>query len=149
MPADPRDDFGVFTGHEHMFFGIRDPFRMIRDETVSMVRRQVEDTEVDSIVCAGEPKYLTLGRKLDDGAQVVVTWFGFCVHARVALHYDGGRQRDELPSVLTFLFGRVDEPGQEVSRVHLDVHADAERGFTDDVFHQRFLAFRNEPPTSS
>ncbi len=147
MPADPRDDFAVFTGHEHMFFGIRDPYRMIRGETESVLRGQVDDTEVESIVCSGEPKYLTLGRKIDDGS-VVVTWFGFCVRALVALRYDGGRQRDELPSALTFLFGRVDEPGQELTRVYLDVHDDAERCFTDDVFHQRFLAFRNEPPSS-
>jgi hypothetical protein len=144
MPADPRDDFSVFAGNEHMFFTLRDPYRMMRDEVEAGLRRQVADTEITAIACSDTPKYLTLGRKIDDDTKIAVTYFAFCVRARIALTYDGGQQRDELPATLTFLFGRIDEPGRETSRVYIDVHGDAERSFTDDMFQQRFVAFRNE-----
>jgi hypothetical protein len=152
MPADPRDDFSVFGGNEHMFFTLRDPYRTIRDETEASLRRQVADTVVTSIVCTAPPKFLTLGRKIDDGTRVAVSFFAFCVRARIALTCDAGQQHDELHATLSFLFGRIDEPGHETSRVHIDVHADAERAFTDEVFQQRFAAFRAEsidPQTSS
>ncbi|HEY0993444.1 MAG TPA: hypothetical protein VGD80_40605 [Kofleriaceae bacterium] len=144
MPADPRDDFSVFADTEHMFFTLRDPYRLIRDETEAGLRRQVSDTEVSSIVCGGVPKFLTIGRKLDGGARIAVTWFAFCVQARIALTCDAGRQRDELGATLTFLFGRIDEPGREASRVFIDLHNDAEPCFTDEVFQERFVAFRAE-----
>jgi hypothetical protein len=144
MPADPRDDFSVFAGNEHMFFTLRDPYRMMRDEVEAGMRRQVADTEVTAIACSDAPKYLTLGRKIGDGARIAVTHFALCVRARIALTYDGGQQRDELPATLTFLFGRIDEPGRETSRVYIDVHGDAERSFTDAMFQQRFIGFRNE-----
>lgn len=144
MPADPRDDFAVFAGTEHMFYQLRDPYRMIRDETRAALRLQVADTEVESIACTGAPKFLTLGRKIEDGTRMIVTYFGFCVRARLTLTCDAGRQRDELDAALSFLFGRIDEPGRETSRVHIDVHADAERCITDEVFQQRFVAFRHE-----
>ena len=142
MPADPRDDFGELAANEHMLFGLADPYRMIRDETEAALRRQVSDTEIESIVCAGTPKYLTLGKQVDGGTQVRVTFFGFCVRARVALTYNAGRDRDELDTALTFLFGRVDEPDHQVSTMHFDLHADADRAFDDAVFHDRFIAFR-------
>ena len=143
MPADPRDDFSVFAANEQMFFTLRDPYRMMRDEVEAGLRRQVADTEVTAIACSDAPKYLTLGRKIEDGTRIAVAYFAFCVRAQIALTYDGGQQRDELPATLTFLFGRVDEPGREMSRVYIDVHGDAERNFTDDAFQQRFIAFRN------
>jgi hypothetical protein len=144
MPADPRDDFSVFAGNEHMFFSLRDPYRTMRDEVEAGLRRQVADTEVTAIACSDVPKFLTLGRKIEDGTRIAVSYFAFCVRARIALTCDAGRQRDELPATLTFLFGRIDEPGREASRVHIDVHGDAERSFTDDAFQQRFAAFRSE-----
>ena len=147
MPADPRDDFTVFAGSEHMFFRLRDPYGMIRDEVEAVLRRQVSDTEVESIACTGEPKFLTLGRKVDDGTHVIVTCFGFCVRARVALSCDAGQRREELVATLSFVFGRIDEPGREASRVHIDVHADADLAFTDERFQDRFVAFRNELTT--
>lgn len=144
MPADPRDDFSVFAGNEHMFFTLRDPYGLIRDETEAALRRQVSDTEVESIACSGAPKFLTIGRKIDGGARIAVTWFAFCVQARIELTCDAGQQRDELGATLTFLFGRIDEPGAEASRVYIDLHGDAERCFADEVFQERFVAFRSE-----
>jgi hypothetical protein len=144
MPADPRDDFRVFAGNEHMFFTLRDPYRTIRDETEAALRRQVADTAITSITCTDPPKFLTLGKKIDDGTRIAVSFFAFCLRARIALTYDAGQQHDELSATLSFLFGRIDEPGHETSRVHVDVHADAERAFTDEGFQQRFVAFRTE-----
>ena len=144
MAADPRDDFSAFAGAEHMFFQLRDPYRMIREEVVATLRRQVSDTEVTAIACGDHPKFLTLGRKTDDGSKVIVTHFGFCVRARIALTYDAGAQREELLAALTFLFGGVDEPGHETQRVFLDVHGDAEPAYTDEGFQARFVAFRGE-----
>ena len=144
MAADPRDDFTAFAGAEHMLFQLRDPYRMIREEVEAGLRRQVQDTEVTAIACGEHPKFLTLGRKTDDGASILVSHFGFCVRARIALTYDAGAGREELAAALTFLFGRVDEPGRETRRVFLDVHGDAEQAYTDEGFQARFVKFRED-----
>lgn len=149
MAADPRDDFRAFAEVEHMFYGLADPYRLIRSETEAGMRRQVSDTEIDSIVCAPGVKFLTLGRKIEDGARMIVTFFGFCVRTRIALRYAAGTEHDELDATLTFLFGRIDEPGAQVSTVHFDLHGDAERALDDTVFQQRFVAFRERHPTET
>lgn len=144
MPADPRDDFGAFAGTEHMMFGLSDPFGLIREETEKGLRRQVPDTILERIATQGEPKFLTLGKKVGDGSQIVVSHFGFCVRARLSVSYEGGTRHEEIESLLTFLFGEVDQPGAERCRTHFDLHGDAERNFTGDAFRARFIAFRNE-----
>jgi hypothetical protein len=144
MAADPRDDFSAFAGAEHMLLQLRDPYRMIRAEVEAILRKQVSDTEVVAIACGEHPKFLTLGKKTDDGSKIIVSHFGFCVRARIALTYGAGAGREELSAALTFLFGRVDEPGRETQRVFLDVHADAEHACTDEGFQARFVAFRSE-----
>lgn len=144
MPADPRDDFGAFAGTEHMMFGLSDPFALIRQEIERGLRRQVPDSVLERIATQGEPKFLTLGKKVGDGSQLVVSHFGFCVRARLSVSYTGGTRREEIESLLTFLFSDIDQPGSELCRTHFDLHGDAERNFTDDVFRERFIAFRNE-----
>jgi hypothetical protein len=144
MISDPRDDFGVFTGNEHMFYGLADPFALVRAEVERSLRAQMADTVVDSITAHGEPKFLTLGRKVGDGSKMVVTWFGTCFAARIAVSYDTGRKHERLAATFTLLIGRIDEPGKERARTFLDVHADAERGFTDETFQARLMAFRHE-----
>lgn len=141
MPASPDDDFSAFQGREHMFFGLRDPFGLIRSEVEDSLRQQIADTEVVSIATLGEPKFLTLGRKVDDGAQVVVTHFGFAVRAKLTVLFDQRRKGELIESLLTFLFGDVDTSNKRFRRF-IDVHADAERCFEDAVFKERFLAFR-------
>jgi hypothetical protein len=142
MVADPRDDFTAFAGNEHMFFGLVDPFLMVRSEVENSLKAQVADTVVDAIAVHGTPKFLTLGRKIEDGKQMVVTYFGTCFSARINVRYDAGRKREELGATFTLLLGRVDEPGKQVARTFLDVHADAARGFTDESFQARFMKFR-------
>jgi hypothetical protein len=41
--TDARDDFGVFEGSEHMFYGLSDPFALIRAEVESSLKAQVAD----------------------------------------------------------------------------------------------------------
>jgi hypothetical protein len=144
MAADPRDDFSAFDGAEHMLVQLRDPFRMIREEVEAALRGQASDTEVVAIACGEHPKFLTLGRKTDDGSDVIISHFGFCVRARIELSYDGGAGREQLPAAATFLFGRVDEPGRETQRVFLDVNGDVEQAYSDEGFQARFVAFRSE-----
>jgi hypothetical protein len=140
--TDTRDDFSVFAGSEHMFYGLSDPFALVRTEVESSLRAQVADTLIDSIVAHGTPKFLTLGRKVGDGTKIVVTHFGTCFPARITVRYDDGRKREQLAATFTLLLGRVDQPGKEVARTHLDVHADAAQGFTDETFEERFMKFR-------
>jgi hypothetical protein len=128
-----------------MFYGLSEPFVLVREEVERALREQVADTIVDAIVAHDTPKFLTLGRKIGDGRHVVVTWFGTCFRARVAVRYDGGRQREQLDATLTLLCGRVDEPGKQVARWYVDLHRDAESWFNDEAFKQRFLNFRHEP----
>ncbi len=142
MPADPHDDFSVFDGSEHMFFGLDDPYGVIRQETEAALRRQVPDTVVESIVTYDKPKFLTSGRKVDDGKHIVVTQAGCCFRARVTATGNAGALREVLPSAVTFLSKNLDQPGKQQLRMYFDLHQDAERGFTDEVFKQRFIAFR-------
>jgi hypothetical protein len=138
------DDFSAFAGSEHMFYGVTDPYAMIRAEAESALRKQVPDTVLESITTFDKPKFLALGRKIGDGSQVVVTYFAFCVRATLALHYNGGRSREKMPTTITFMFGRVDEHGRETCRTFFDVNAEADACFSDELFERRFLAFRGE-----
>ncbi|MDF3067919.1 MAG: hypothetical protein K0R38_3520 [Polyangiaceae bacterium] len=140
MPASPDDDFCAFEGREHMFFGLRDPFGLIRSEVEDALRAQIADTEVLSIATLGEPKFLTLGRKAED-EKVIVTHFGFAVRAKLTVLFDERRKGELIDALLTFLFGDVDTNEKRYRRF-IDVHEEAERGFDDAAFKERFLAFR-------
>jgi hypothetical protein len=142
MSADPRDDFSGFAGAEHMFFGLEQPFQMIRRHVEDGLREQVADTVVDAIVMEGEPKFLTLGRKTEDARTVIVGHFGFCLMARLTLSCNGGRTRETLPAALTFLFGNVDKKDDTRMQTHFDPHGDASAGFDEATFKRRLLEFR-------
>lgn len=141
MPADPRDDFGIFEDHEHMFFGIGDPFAMIREETTNILQQQVPGTEIESIQCHGEPNWLTLGRKIpDDPQHIVLGHFAFCFRCKLSVAAPGGAE--VLDATMTFMFGDMDKPGEQKMRVDMALHADAAAAITPDAFQQRFLEFR-------
>lgn len=140
MPASPDDDFSAFRGQEHMFFGLRDPFGLLRREVEDALCEQVPDTEVLSIATHGEPKFLTLGRKADD-ERVIVTHFAFAVQAKVTVLFDERRKGEVLEALVTLLFGGVDTSEKRYRR-YFDVHEEATRCFDDAVFKERFLAFR-------
>jgi len=125
-----------------MFFGLEQPFQMIRRHVEDGLRKQVADTVVDAIVMEGQPKFLTLGRKTDDASMVIVAHFGLCLMARLSLSCDDGRKHETLPAALTFLFGNVDRPGESTMQTHFDLHRDASSGFDDESFKRRFLKFR-------
>jgi hypothetical protein len=142
MPASPDDDFSAFQDREHMFFGLRDPLGMIRAEVESALREQIADTELVAIQTSGQPKFLTLGRKAEDGETMVVTHFGFAVRAKLTVLFDQRRKGEVLESLLTFLFADVDTNHRRFRRF-FDLHEEAERAFEDEPFKQRFLAFRH------
>ena len=135
------DDFRVFDGSKHMWFGLREPFGMIRDEVAGALKRQVPDSVVEHIAAYGKPKFLTIGKQTDDAGKITVKAFGVCFRARIDVRFNKGVDREMLDSTLTFLFRNVDGPNMQ-SRMHFDLHADADRMFDDEAFEQRFLAFR-------
>ena len=143
VTANPRDRFEVFAGKEHMFFGLPDPFAYIRGEIESSLAKQVADTIVDAIVTEGEPKFLTLGRNVEDGKKLLVTWFGCCVRAKVYVSYDANQKHELMHAAITCLFGHWDEGAdRRVARFFLDVHDQAERGYDDGLFKNRLMEFR-------
>jgi hypothetical protein len=131
-----------------MFFGLKDPFGLIRSEVESSLRQEVADTELEVIKTFDEPKFLTLGRKTDDGERMIVTHFGFAVRAQLYVRYAGGSQHEVIDAALTFLFANVDRPGAQKVRTFFDLHADAAERFTDETFRERFLAFKMESADS-
>jgi hypothetical protein len=138
------DDFSAFDGHEKMFFGLIEPYAYIRAEVEAGLRAQISDSELHAIKTVAEPKFLTLGHKLDDGA-VLITQFGFCVLCKLDVIWAEGAQREVIDATLTFLFGDIDRTDDERrSRKFVDVHADAHTSFEWEVFRLRFLAFRDE-----
>jgi hypothetical protein len=141
MSADPRDDFSSFTGAEHMLFGLDDPFALIRTEIEAGMTRQVPSTQVESIRCEGEPKFLTIGRRREDEpGKVIVTHFGNCFRCTIDVVFD--QRSEQLTATVTICFGEIDQPGKERMRSFIDLHGDAGPAFADAVFQERFLEFR-------
>lgn len=142
MPADPRDDFSIFADSEHMFFNLKDPFALIREQVEGALRRQIADTQVLGIRCFDEPKWLTLGRKIeDDDSKVVVGHFAVCFRCHVKVLAGGGEE--QLDAAITLLFRDIDRPGAERMALSMDLFADATRAFDDAVFRERFIEFRH------
>jgi hypothetical protein len=139
MRSDPRDDFNAFAGQEHMLFSLAEPYMMIREAVESMLRGQVADVVVERIATFGEPKFLTLGRKIDDG-KLIVTAFAFAVSAMVDVR-SAAHGAQQLRATVSFLFRDVDA-GDMDHRTFLDLNDDAPRGIEE--LQPRFLAFRYE-----
>lgn len=140
--SDPRDDFGCFAGSEHMFFGIREPFGLIREQVENMFRSQVASSRIHSIRAEGEPKFLTIGRRSEpDDGMVVVSHFAMCFRCSVDVESDEHRE-PALRCTMMMAFGDVDKRGEARMRAWMDLHADADAAFDDEVFRQRFLEFR-------
>lgn len=142
--ARSADDWSAFAGREHMFFGLTEPFALMRREVEAGLTQQVSDTVVVAIRTQGVPHHLTLGKKTADPTKIIVSFVGFAVQAEIEATSEG--QTHRLPSTLTFVFGRVDERGHETARSWIDLGADAAAAFDEDHFRERFLAFRAEHP---
>jgi hypothetical protein len=141
--VEPRDDFRVLDEHQHMFFGLSDPYGLLRSVVSDGLREQVPDTEVVSIRAHGEPSWLTAGvRHPEAPTHLVVTRFGLAVRASIHARSDALGLDQVLEAGITLLFARVNERGREQSRSFLDLHADAER--TLERFEARFLAHGRE-----
>ncbi len=141
MSADPRDDFSPFEGSEHMFFGLDDPFGYIRQHLEEVLTSQVPSTRINSIRCHGEPKFLTLGRKLeDDPDKVVVTYCASCFQCTIDVETD--EHREQLPSTVTLCLGEIDRADDQRAQLFLHIYHDADPAFEEDEFRARFLEFR-------
>jgi hypothetical protein len=137
---DPRDDFAVLEAREHMMFGFRDPYGVIRAETEA---RFAPDA-VESIVLDA-PKWLTIARRDEpDGDSGTIVQFGFCARAQIAVN--AGYSVEQVAATLTFLVGGWDDPPNHRRRVHFDLHDEADAGYDDARFRARFLAFRDDEP---
>ena len=147
MPTNPADDFRIFEGTEHMFFGLPDPFAVIREETEAGLKRQVADTELISIVAHGEPKFIATGAQSPDGTMHA-TDFGFCFRATMTVAFNQGRSEEVLEAALTFLFGGLNRREGVRLKTHSDLHAEADRNFREELFEQRFRAFCAEQAKS-
>lgn len=139
---DSRDDFAIFADSTHMFFGVDEPFAMLRSELESMFRQQIASSRVNAIKAVGEPKFLTMGHRLDgDDDKVVVTHYGVCFQCVIDVETDDHRER-ELWCTMTVAFGEIDQPGEERMQSWMDLQADADPAFEEDAFKAKFLEFR-------
>lgn len=142
MNTDPRDDFSSFAETAHMFFGVAAPFEMIREELENMFCAQVPDSRINTIRCEGEPKFLSIGRRVErDEEQVVVTHYGVCFQSTIDIETDDHHE-PALRCTMTLAFGDIDQPGEERMQTWMDVHDDADPAFDDEAFKAKFLEFR-------
>jgi len=143
MAADPRDDFGVLEGTEHMLFGLVDPYAVIRREVARYLEQVVPGLELEQIVCTGEPKWLTIARRHDPtDLELRVTGFGLCSEAM--LTFGTGYSSEQAVAVITLLCVQWDRPERQLVRAYVDLGADTVPGFSDEAFQHRLLAFRTE-----
>lgn len=146
MAADPRDDFGVLEGTEHLLFGLADPYAVIRREVVRYLAQTEPELELERIECLEEPKWLTATRRLDpSNLELTVSGFGLCVPA--TLTFGSGYGSEQARSTITILCARWHEPAREVIRAYVDLGLDADAGYTDDAFRARLDVFRTEMAT--
>jgi hypothetical protein len=143
MPADPRDDFDVLEGSEHMLFGLDDPYEVLRVETARYLAQTTPDLELERIECTGSPKWLTITRRTDpQQPELTVTGFGLCIEA--TLTFGSGYASEQAPAVITLLCVRWNEPYRQLVRAYVDLGPDVELGSTDEAFQHRLLTFRAE-----
>ncbi len=143
MPADPRDDFGVLEGSEHMLFGLDDPYGVLRVETARYLAQTTPDLELESIACTGSPKWLTITRRIDpQNSLMTVTSFGLCTEA--VIMFGSGYGSEQAEATITLLCVRWNEPYRQLVRAYVDLGADVVPGYTDEAFQHRLLAFRAE-----
>ncbi len=137
------DDFSIFEGTEHMFFGLAEPFAMIREELEEVFVSQIESSRVHAIIAKGEPKFLTIGyRSEPDEGKVVVTHYGVCFQANIDVENDDDRV-PELPLTMTVCVGRLDQPGEESMQTWVHLLEDADGAFEQETFEQRFMEFKD------
>lgn len=141
MAIEAGDDFSVFAGNVHMFFGVREPFLYMREQTEACLRGQNSDVVLTALKAYGVPRFYTMGQQTADGKTILVTHFGTCVRAKLYVRHDQ-ECGSEMDATLTFLFGDVHLSGQEKYRCHFDFGEDAEKAFAEKAFHERFLVFR-------
>ena len=126
-----------------MFFGLDEPYAMIRAQIEETLRAQVAGTEVAAIRGLGEPLWVSLGRKLEaEPDKVQIGHFAFCF--RCALDLGTPRGRERLQACVTFMFRDIDIEGGAQSRYFLDLGEDADKAFDKDILTHRFLEFRGE-----
>ncbi len=143
MPADPRDDFGVLEGSEHLLFGLDDPYGVLRVEAARYLAQTTPDLELERIACTGSPKWLTITRRTDaHKRELTVTGFGLCAEA--TLTFGSGYGSEQAEATITLLCVRWNEPFRQLVRAYVDLGADAAPGYTDEAFQHRLLAFRAE-----
>lgn len=143
------DDFSIFAETEHMFFGLAEPFTVIREELEEVFVSQVESSRLHAITARGEPKFLTMGyRSEEDEDKVVVTHYGACFQALVDVENDEDRE-PELPITMTLCVGKLDQPGSESMQTWVHVLDDADAAFEQETFEQRFMAFREAADASA
>jgi hypothetical protein len=140
--SDPRDDFGIFAETTHMFFGVDEPFAMLRSELEDMFRQQIASSRINAIKTVGEPKFLTMGHRLEgDEDKVVVTHYGVCFQCSIDVETDDHRE-PELWCTMTVAFGDLDQPGDERMQAWMDIGGDADAAFEEEAFKGKFLEFR-------
>lgn len=142
MPADPRDDFEILEGNEHMLFGLADPYAVLRREAARYLEQLTPDLELERIACTGAPKWLTITRRAPESLELAVTGFGLCTPA--TLTFGSGYASEEASATITLLCVRWNEPLRELVRAYVDLGADVEPGYSDEAFQHRLLAFRAE-----
>jgi len=135
------DDFRIFEGSEHMFHGLDDPYGYVRKEIEKGLSAQVPGTTVPSLRAHGEPKWLTIGKRLDgEPEKIAVTGYAVCFH--LTIEAATPQRTHTLEATFTLAFAVFDAEARV--RPWIDLHDDADAAYEDETIKTRFLAFRHE-----
>jgi hypothetical protein len=140
--SETEDDFQIFGGQEHMFFGIANPYEFIRYEIEEALRNAPPHLKVEQIAAYGNPKWVTLVRQADAGGNAPISHYGVSFKAKLIVSHPQALANGVVDVVMTFFFGNIDRP--EPRKKSIFDLKNTEHKFRDELFTERFIAFRLE-----
>jgi hypothetical protein len=137
-----EDDFRVFDGQEHMFFGIANPWGFIRYEIEEALRSSPPHFQVEQITAYDTPKFLTLCREADADGNATISHYGFSFKAKLKVSHPQVGTDVVMDMIMTCFFADIDQP--KPRKVAIFDLKNTEGKFTDEIFTERFIQFRYE-----
>jgi hypothetical protein len=138
--VDRTEDWSPFDESLHMLFWLgKDPKGVLRDRIASVLRKQVDDAQLDWVRVLAEPRFITGGKKSAvEGKMTIVRMgvaFSFAIGVQSSHH-----EPIELRGVASICGRGLDGKSEFRSAFHFDLHADLDERASVEVLGKRMYA---------